>query len=539
MGIDTGSIWEKFNNGLKGYIRKRVRDEDTAEDLLQEILCKIHDNLHKLKDTDKLGAWVYQITRNVIIDYYRLQKSMATHEEVPKDRIYVPVESVNMGEEVAFLCVKPMIDSLPEKYQEAIMLTEYEGLTQKKMAEKLEMSISGAKSRVQRARQKLKKMLFSCCHFEFDCYRHIIDYYPHRQVCCSSCYENQKDGTWVVVMTDDEFVLQVHQDPSDLLNLKKEWKDLLTRSVTHTIFQTWEWNQLWWKHFGPPDRLFLLTLRNSKDKLVGLAPLFCHLEMNNQKRIQFIGGTEISDYLDFIVEVGNEHSFYATVISFLKSHPDLWDAIDLHCIPAGSPTITVFRGFGQERGLRENLSMEEVCPRATLSSSWDQFLAAMKKKDRHEIRRKINRIQRQAENVRYTIANSATLSEDIECFLQLHAKSNDPKMAFMNHNMKHFFLEMARIFMQKEWLELLFLEANGVKLAALLNFKYRDTVYVYNSGYDPKFGRWSPGWVLISHSIQDAIEGGIKIYDFLRGNESYKYRFGAKDFEIFRYKIKR
>ena len=339
--------------------------------------------------------------------------------------------------------------------------------------------------------------------------------------------------------TSKEFALQFHQNPSDLMNLKGEWKDLLARSTTNTIFQTWEWNQLWWKHFGPPNELFLLTLRNSGNKIVGIAPLFSHLEMNNQKRIQFIGGTEISDYLDFIVEAGNEHSFYAAVISFLSSHPELWDATDLHCIPADSHTLTVFRNACEKKGFRARLSIEEVCPRATLPSSWDQFLSAMKKKDRHEIRRKINRIQRQAENFSYTITNSATFSEDIECFLQLHGKSNTQKMAFMNQKRKRFFLEMARIFLQKEWLELLFLEANGAKLAALLNFKYKDTVYVYNSGYDPEFSRWSPGWVLISYSIQHAIEGGTKNYDFLRGNESYKYRFGAKDFEVYRYTIKK
>jgi CelD/BcsL family acetyltransferase involved in cellulose biosynthesis len=190
-------------------------------------------------------------------------------------------------------------------------------------------------------------------------------------------------------------------------------------------------------------------------------------------------------------------------------------------------------------GFRVHLSVEDVCPRAQLPSSWKTFLAEMRSKDRHEIKRKINKIRREVGDYRYCVTTPLEFDEDMEAFLKLHRKSDTQKTAFMDWKKSVFFKEMAWILLQERWLELSFLEANGSKLAALLNFNYGDAVYVYNSGYDPEFGHWSPGWVLISHSIQEAIERGAKTYDFLRGNESYKYRFRAKDFEIYRYTVQR
>lgn len=338
-------------------------------------------------------------------------------------------------------------------------------------------------------------------------------------------------------VTTNRLKLQVHQNPSDLMNLREEWKDLLERSATNTLFQTWEWNQLWWKHFGQSGGLFLLTVRTSEHKLEGIAPLFRDADGDDQKSIRFIGGTDLSDYLDFIVCQGREPSFYEAVIGFLSAHQELWNVIDLHCLPADSPTLEGFRKSCEQEGFRERLSVEDVCPRTQLPSSWGEFLSGMSQKDRHEIRRKINRIRREAEDYRYLATTPECFSENIETFLELHRKSNATKTAFMNPEREAFFREMAWTLLQAGWLELSILEAGGNKVAALLNFRYRDTVYVYNSGYDPKFRHWSPGWVLISHSIQNAIERGAKHYDFLRGDETYKYRFRAKDFEIYRITI--
>ena len=183
MVVMTEHVWDAFHVPLLRFIRKRIPDEATAEDILQEVFLKIHQRIETLKDMKKLESWVYQITRNAIIDYYRSR-------ELPGLPLDVP-EALELTEELPdddvvsalFPSVRAMIRSLPEQDRQALILTEYQGLTQKELAERLGLSLSGAKSRVQRAREKLKQQLLQCCHFEIDRRGHIITYQPHCQSC--------------------------------------------------------------------------------------------------------------------------------------------------------------------------------------------------------------------------------------------------------------------------------------------------------------------------------------------------------------------
>lgn len=191
MAVSTDEIWKDFASRLGRFILVRVQDEHDAEDILQDIFCKIHNNIANLKDEDKLEDWIYQITRNTIIDYYRHRaKAMAPSLDTPEDATDVAT-TADTGREVVrdLKALRAMIDDLPEKYRQAIILTEYEGLTQKEAAEKLGLSLTGAKSRVQRARKRLKEMLLECCHFEFDRLGNILDYQP-REKACRFCAEN-------------------------------------------------------------------------------------------------------------------------------------------------------------------------------------------------------------------------------------------------------------------------------------------------------------------------------------------------------------
>jgi RNA polymerase sigma-70 factor (ECF subfamily) len=175
----TEKVWEEFNIGLKQFILKRVSDESSTEDILQDVFLKIHTHIDSLRESDKLQGWIYQIARNAITDYYRTNKFPSDLAEVA----YVPEDPFDDVVHHLLPYVKELVESLPPDYRQALILTEYEGLTQRELAEKLGISISGAKSRVQRAREKVKLMLLRCCHFEFDRLGRIIDYVPNCDCC--------------------------------------------------------------------------------------------------------------------------------------------------------------------------------------------------------------------------------------------------------------------------------------------------------------------------------------------------------------------
>lgn len=185
MGISTEQAWQTFHEPLRHFIHKRVADRQSAEDLLQEIFLKIHMHIGTLRDEEKLQSWVYQIARNVITDYYRQKAPLYPLENTTLSVLVADIPEVNIEAELA-PSLTAMLACLPQPYQEALRLTEFEGLTQKELAVRLNLSFSGAKSRVQRAREKLKQALLDCCHFEFDRYGQIIDYQPK----CSCCTAN-------------------------------------------------------------------------------------------------------------------------------------------------------------------------------------------------------------------------------------------------------------------------------------------------------------------------------------------------------------
>jgi RNA polymerase sigma-70 factor (ECF subfamily) len=184
MQTTTEQVWETFHVPLQQFIRRRISDETAAEDLLQDVFLDIHQHIDTLRDVKKLESWIYQITRNAIIDYYRSRRATTTLEE--PEALQLPEELPDEDIVTELLpSVRAMVLSLPAIDRQALVLTEYQGLTQKELAERLGISVSGAKSRVQRAREKLKQQLLACCHFELDRRGHIINF-QSRCVCCTT-----------------------------------------------------------------------------------------------------------------------------------------------------------------------------------------------------------------------------------------------------------------------------------------------------------------------------------------------------------------
>lgn len=170
MEIDR--LWQLFYQPLKQFVINRTGDPIAADDIVQDAFIKIHLNIKTLKDNEKIKPWVYQITRNAIIDYYRRERSF---EELPFDLPSNEEEEIEISSELAS-CMKPMIDQLPVKYREALTITELQGYTQAQLSLQLGISLSGAKSRVQRGRLKLKELLLACCQVNTDRLGHISDF---------------------------------------------------------------------------------------------------------------------------------------------------------------------------------------------------------------------------------------------------------------------------------------------------------------------------------------------------------------------------
>lgn len=173
--VSIDQVWDDFTAQLRRFIAGRIQNEADADDILQEVFIKIHRSIDRLEDQSKLQAWVYQIARNAIIDYYRKSEQAV---EAPGELPEVLTEGSSEEEVEAEVAtwLQPMMEELPEKYREALHLTEIQGLTQKEMAERLNISLSGAKSRVQRAREKLKGVLLECCHVEVDRRGKVVDW---------------------------------------------------------------------------------------------------------------------------------------------------------------------------------------------------------------------------------------------------------------------------------------------------------------------------------------------------------------------------
>jgi RNA polymerase sigma-70 factor (ECF subfamily) len=197
MSITTHEIWEDFNDAMRGFILRRVREKEAVDDILQEVFIKILKNIDNLKDETKLRSWLYQITRNTIIDYYRYRKPEVVMPETIEDSGDEPEADSQLAKDLS-PCVRALMERLPDKYKSAIELTEFEGLTQKEMSDKLGLSLPGAKSRAQRAKEKMKGLLLECCSFELDQRGNILEYQPKSKdspECCGTPTDSSKKNS--------------------------------------------------------------------------------------------------------------------------------------------------------------------------------------------------------------------------------------------------------------------------------------------------------------------------------------------------------
>ena len=202
MSVSTEQAWQAMSQQLRAFFRRRVTDDQLAEDLLQETFVRVHNGLASLQEQERLAAWVQRVAHNTLRDYFRkgfVSKEVLASEGVVADDIpeeHISEENYNQEIAAGLGCV---VQQLPPRYREAIELAELKGVTQSEVGTRLGLSLSGAKSRVQRGRVKLKDLLLDCCHFELDRRGNVIEYQPHHQ--CASCCGNSSTARTSPVAT--------------------------------------------------------------------------------------------------------------------------------------------------------------------------------------------------------------------------------------------------------------------------------------------------------------------------------------------------
>ncbi|GAB4474909.1 MAG: GNAT family N-acetyltransferase [Anaerolineales bacterium] len=337
---------------------------------------------------------------------------------------------------------------------------------------------------------------------------------------------------------------KVIQTPEQFESLAEKWNHLLSKSASHVPFLRHEYLWSWWQTLGGGEwshgDLFILLALDGETELRGIAPLFFTQNRQGEAALMLLGSIEISDYLDFIVPQADLPTFCEGLLNFLGdiSNPP-WQVLDLYNILDSSPTLPTLKAVTSRLGWNYRTETLQHSPYIPLPGDWETYLANINKKQRHEIRRKLRRLEESGTPFRwYIVEDENDLDQEINDFLELMVLDAE-KQVFLTTVMRSQMRSAIWAAFRAGWLQLAFLEIEGQKAAGYLNFDYGNQIWVYNSGMDNRFNAYSPGWVLLSYLLQWAIEKGRAAFDFMRGNEEYKYRFGAIDRFVLRARVER
>jgi CelD/BcsL family acetyltransferase involved in cellulose biosynthesis len=314
---------------------------------------------------------------------------------------------------------------------------------------------------------------------------------------------------------------------------RNEWNELVENSRANQIFLTCEWQSIWWRAYHPGPMWVLVLRDEMSGQWIGLAPWFLDIEADGTRVIRTIGCVDVTDYLDIVAREGQEEAVYETLAGWLAEHSDEYDVARLCNIPQDSSALTRMPLLAQARGLSATVRLQEVCPVVRLPNRFEDYITVLDKKNRHELRRKLRRATGLADW--YIVGPQHNLDIEMARFMELMAASSEEKADFLDDPQNRTFFElMVPAIAARGWLQLAFLTVRGEAVAAYLNFEYKNRVLVYNSGLKPDtHGHLSPGIILLARLIEHAIAQGYEEFDFLRGDEAYKYDMGGQDTNIY------
>ena len=286
------------------------------------------------------------------------------------------------------------------------------------------------------------------------------------------------------------------------------------------------WLNAWWKCFGQNFDLYLLSIGH-KDRTIGIAPL-----QRKDDTVRLIGDKSVCDNLDFIVAPEKASVFFQQLIKYLQK--DGIKRLELEPVRSDSLVFTRLLPVADEIGCKISYECNDMSFELALPESWDAYLDMLTGKERHEIRRKLRRLNEAGRVTYRLVEESDSVQKEMEKFFMLFGSNRPDKAVFMTDKMNAFFRYLAETLTEARILKLFFLELEGRAIATVMCFDYQSTMYLYNNGYDNRFSSLSVGVLSKVLSIKKSIQSGKRTYDFLKGSEDYKQRLGGQPVQLYR-----
>ncbi len=297
----------------------------------------------------------------------------------------------------------------------------------------------------------------------------------------------------------------------------------------NSIFILPVWMETWWQHFHEDNELHLMSVRDN-GQVIGVAPL----RIKNHSAC-LVGGDNVCDYLDFIVAASREEVFFDTLVEELKK--EQISTLELGLLRPDSFVITRFVDLARNKGFVTSVQQEDVTSEMELPASFEDYLDSLNSKQRHEVRRKLRRLY-EAGKVEYQLLpGDADLDNLVAEFMHLFSLARDEKAHFMTDEMAVFFHTLSRAAAAAGILRFGKITIDTHPAAMVMCFDYNNILYLYNSGFDPKYDAVSVGLMSKVLTIQESIRQGKRRFEFLKGNEIYKERLGGHKIPLSRCKV--
>jgi len=308
-------------------------------------------------------------------------------------------------------------------------------------------------------------------------------------------------------------------------SLTSYWADASYRLQWSSVFVLPAWMKVWWQEFGAGAELYLRAVRQ-REQIIGVAPLLIR-----EEKASIIGSEDVCDYLDFIIVPGMEREFFSTLLDDLKQKGI--NQLDLRPLRPDSTVLAALADIARNRGHEVLCQDIAVSLELDLPATWDEYLATLNKKQRHEMRRKLRRLW-EAGNVDYHCHEVSQETGDfMDTFLRLFALSRQEKANFMTARMESFFRSMTEAMAEIGLLRFGVIKLGTQPISVIIGFDYNDSMYLYNSAYDPQYNSLSVGLLCKALCLKESIEKGKKKFDFLKGNEPYKYHIGGREVHLY------